>query len=155
MESTNPEENQIDPEADLALLERARASLEVDLALDFGPWWYAPLAAAAVGTATLATQAGSRLALVVVVVVCLALAVHDRQRRPVRPRPSARSATLMLPFVLGAFVLIGLWGTAVSAIGYDDFVPGWALVGWLLTTVLLLGVRSVMKALRERRTLIR
>lgn len=61
----------------------------------------------------------------------------------------------MLPFVLGAFVLIGLWGTAVSAIGYDDFVPGWALVGWLLTTVLLLGVRSVMKALRERRTLIR
>jgi bacteriorhodopsin len=147
-----PDTGEVDPEADLALLERARSSLELDQALDPGPWWYGPLAAAAIATATLAAHQGATAVLGVAIVVCLLLALHDRQRRPVRPRPSARSATLVVPFVLGAFFLMALWGTAVEAIGYEDFVPWWALVGWLITTALLLGVRAILAVLRERRT---
>ncbi|NNE94628.1 MAG: hypothetical protein HKN24_01210 [Acidimicrobiales bacterium] len=148
MENQNDE---LDPQADLALLERARASVEFDQALDFGPWWYAPLAAAAIAAATLFSQDGSSGMLGLVMIACLMLAAHDRHRRPVRPRPSARSAMLIVPFGLGTFVLIGLWGTAVSSIGYDDFVPGWALLGWILTTALFLGIRAILSLVRDRR----
>ncbi|NNE96311.1 MAG: hypothetical protein HKN24_09815 [Acidimicrobiales bacterium] len=145
------QKDELDPKADLALLERARWSLELDQALDPGPWWYAPLAAAAIAAATLFSRNGSTGMLGLVMIASLMLAAHDRYRRPVRPRPSMRSATLVVPIALGTFVLLGLWGTAVSTIGYDDFVPGWALLGWVLTTALLLGGRAIAGAVRDRR----
>ena len=53
-QSHRPETPSVDPAADLALLGRARRSVDVDQALDFGPAWYAPLLALMVAGLSLA-----------------------------------------------------------------------------------------------------
>lgn len=144
-----------DPAADLALLKRSKASVGIDQILDFGPWWYAPLFATGIGGMTLFNQpsAGdwSFAYAAVGLLSLLALGTHDFRRRKVRQRTSWRTFTLSIPIVLGAIVLIALWGTAVSTMGYERFVPGPALGAWVLTTGFLLAVRAALHRLRARR----
>lgn len=149
----------IDPAADLDLLDRAQSVVDVDQILDFGPWWYAPLLAALIGGLTLFGQDVGGIANVAAGVVGVAagiiVAIHDHRRRAVRLRGSARSAGLLAVIVVLFLVLIGSWGTAVSSLGYERFVPGYAVLAWLLTSMTLLGVRAGFHALRRRRPVLR
>lgn len=144
-----------DAAADLDLLSRAKASVHTDLILDFGPWWYAPLLATTVGGLTLFGQAmNTASSLVFGAVALLAggfMSVHDFRRRPVKSRPSMRGAGFLVAMVIVSWIVVGLWGTAVSSLGYERFMPGYALLGWALTTAFFLVVRSGLYAIRRRR----
>ena len=161
MESTNKGESgiQTDPAADLELLDRAQASVELDQVLDFGPWWYAPVLAAFVAATALFVQDTSSTASRIVWAVAFGagayVAWHDYRRRGVRSRPSTRAFAMRAPIALAAFALLMLWELTISTVGYGRFVPGYAVLGWLLTTVLLLGLRSGLHALRNRRVISR
>ena len=142
--------NAVDPAADLAMLERAKSSVDLNQILDFGPWWYAPLFATMISCVTLFSQpdagdwsfAYAALALT----TAATISIHDFRRRQVRMRPSRRSFMVMLPVVLGLFGILAAWGTAVSTIGYERFVPGYAFAGWLTTSGLLLALRALLNA---------
>ncbi len=150
MENTS---NAVDPAADLAMLDRAMSSVDLDQALDFGPWWYAPMISTMVASVTLFSQPGagdwSFVFAIVAIATGTAVSVHDYRRRKVRLRPGVASFKVLFPMVLGAFVLLAAWGTAVSSIGYDRFVPWYAMAGWALTTGLLLGLRAVLGVKRQ------
>lgn len=151
-------EADVDPASDLALLKRAKSSVALDQVLDFGPWWYAPLLATLIGGLTIfgndVSEGTNRIAGVVAVIAGALVAWHDYRRRPVRPKPSRRSAPLVAVVVVGLFVVMSLWGTAVSSTGFDRLFPGYAAVGWLLTTAVLLGVRSVLHVARKKRVIL-
>ena len=122
-----------DPAADLELLNQSKAVVELDHFLDFGPWWYAPMWATAVGGGTLAAQGlGNFLnvaGLLAFVVAATVVSVHDYRRRRVWPDSSARSLLLAIPVLLGIWFLVAAWGTAISTLGYEVFVPGYAAIG--------------------------
>ncbi len=158
--SHSSEPPELDPAADLDLLDRARSVVEVDQVLDFGPWWYAPLLATMIGGLTLfghdVTGFGTATAAGVVALLAGGiLAVHDYRRRSVRLRRSARGAGFLGLFVLVAWLIIGAWGTAVSSLGYERFVPGYAVLAWMLTTAALLGIRAGLQVIRSRRRALR
>lgn len=144
-----------DPTSDLALLERAKSSIEEDQILDFGPWWYAPLIATLIAGVTLwgqETDGGWNLVAGVVGLLSGgAVAIHDHRRRMVRPRKTVRGAALLAPVVVLTFATMAAWGTAVSTLGYDRFVPGYAVLGWVLTSLVLLGARTLLLTIRRRR----
>lgn len=136
--------------------------VDLDAALDFGPWWYAPLLATSIGGLTIFGRdvvdvtniAIGGLALVALAVV----AVHDHRRRKVRlpmGQGLGRSAVLHGLIVIVVLVLTGAWGTAISSVGYDRFVPFYAALGWALTTAVLLGIRVLFTVLRRRRRVLR
>ena len=155
--STTPDgwQRGVDAEADLALLSRARSSVVVDQTLDFGPWWYAPLLATLIGAATLMGESAAgrwNFAFAGAALLCGALvAGHDYGRRAVHARPSMRTAVVVAPIVIGIFGLLVGWGTALSTMGYDRFVPRWGLLFWAGTTCLLLLVRHLLHSVRRRR----
>lgn len=145
----------VDPAADLELLDRARKNAVVDDVLDFGAWWYAPMIATMVGGLTLYGRGGDdRWSLaygLAAVVATIVTVVHDYRRRKVRSRTTVTSIVYVVAVVLLLLLVTGLWGTAVSSVGYDDFVPGYAIVGWLLTTGFFLAVRAALTSFRRRR----
>ena len=148
-----------DPAADLELLNRSKSIAELDQMLDSGPWWYAPMFATVFGGWTLAAQGLSNslnvAGLLAGIVAVAVVSVHDYRRRRIWTDPSARSLLLVVPVVLVIWFLSAAWGSAVSTLGYEEFVPGYAVLAWLLTTVFLLGVRFVsLSALRRRGSLI-
>lgn len=152
------ESRKVDPAADLAVLRRAKESVDIGQVLDFGPAWYAPMVATMLAAITLFGQEfvgdWSFVYAAVGIGTGAIVSVHDFRRRKVRQRPSVRSAAATIPIVLGSFVVLAAWGTAVSSIGYERFMPGYAVVGWLVTTGLLLAVRSVLNGLSSRRSAI-
>lgn len=141
--------------ADLATLDRAKTSVDIDQVLDFGPTWYAPFFATMIAAVTLFSQPGagdwSFVYATVGIVTGTTISVHDFRRRKVRQRPSVRSFVTTVPLILGSFVVLAAWGTAVSSIGYERLVPGYAIAGWLVTTSLLLAMRAALNAVRVRR----
>lgn len=147
----------IDAAADLELLDRAKSVVHVDQFLDFGPWWYAPLLATTVGGVVLFGQAFTNffwngvVGVVAVAAGCV-VSVHDYRRRTVRSRRSTRGVAFVGLIVLLCWLIIAAWGTAISSLGYERFVPGYAAVGWVLTSLVLLGVRVVLLAIRRQRT---
>ena len=140
----------VDPAADLAMLDRAKSSVDLNPILDFGPWWYAPLFATMLAGLTLFSQpeAGdwSFAYAFVGIATAIALPVHDFRRRKVRSRRSGHSFMIGFPIAMGAFAVVATWGAAVSAIGYERFVPGYAIIGWLITTGLMLVLRALLYA---------
>lgn len=144
----------IDAAADLDLLNRSKAVIDLDQFLDFGPWWYAPFLATMIGGLTRFGQAfsgvGNIFALVIAAAAGGAVSLHDYRRRPVRARRTLRSFGYLLAIVVISWIIIGAWGTAASSMGYESFFPGWAAVAWLLTTAVLLATRSLLLVLRKR-----
>ncbi|MEM9654085.1 MAG: hypothetical protein AAGA65_18470, partial [Actinomycetota bacterium] len=132
----------VDPQADLDLLERARAAVDLDHALDFGPWWYAPLLATCLGAASLANQDfGNGTGLVFIAVGAMTgvvLMAHDFGRRKSCPRFSVRAAAITLVAAAVVLGIMALWGAAVSAVGTDGFLPVYAAVGWVFSTAVFL-----------------
>lgn len=147
-----------DPEADLELLERSRSSVAINDVLDFGPWWYAPLLATCVGGLTLFGQEfGAAINIFYGVAGFGAgtiMAVHDYRRRTVRPKFSGKAFGLLAAIFAVTWVTIGLWGSALSSIGYDDFVPLPALAAWALTTAGFLAIRHVCNSVIKPRPVI-
>lgn len=145
-----------DPKADLELLERSKSSVAVNDVLDFGPWWYAPLLATCVGGLTLFGAAFGAPANIAFGIAGFGaggiMAVHDYRRRTVRPKFSRHAFGLLAGIFAIAWVTLGLWGTALSSIGYDDFVPFPAVAAWTLTTVMFLAVRQLCQSILQRRT---
>ena len=88
---------------------------------------------------------------VLAVAAAATVGIHGRQRRKVRPSFSRRGGLFVIGMVVVAWVVIGLWGTAVSSIGYGELLWGWAIVGWLVTSAFFLLVRSGLQAMRQRR----
>ena len=156
----------VDPEADLDLLHRAKASVSLEYLCDFGPWWYAPLLASCIATGTLFVQdrivqdtitSMSWAYGAVGVAAWLAMRRHDASRRKIQPKwsaPTGRSGWLAAGVIVSAWVVVALWGSAVSTLGYDRFVPFYAALGWVLTTALLLGIRAGSAWLRSRRSVL-
>lgn len=151
-------ESDFDPKADLELLNRAKSSVDIDHVLDFGPWWYAPLIASCLAGATLFGQDFTTSTSFVLggigVLSGLVVMSHDFGRRTVRPKFSVRSSAMLAAIVLVVFVILGLWGTAVSSIGADRFLPWYAIGGWLLTAALFLAIRTASYWFRNRRTVL-
>ena len=149
-------ESDFDPKSDLELLNRARSAVDVDHVLDFGPWWYAPLLTNCLAGATLfGRELGTTTSFIlggIGLLSGLIVAGHDFGRRTIRPKFSLRSTAMLAIVVLIMFVIIGLWGTAVSSVGVEHFLPWYAIGGWLLTTALFLGIRALSHWLRSRRT---
>lgn len=149
----------VDAEADLALLDRAKRSVAVDQFMDFGPWWYGPLFATMFAGLTLFQAAVGFAQSLMFGAAGLGsatfIAFHDYRRRGVRWPVTHRSIGSLVGVALGVvvtFVVIGLWGTAVSTIGYADFVPWYLMAGWLLTTAFYLGARAFLGRLRAAKT---
>lgn len=147
----------VDPATDLELLDRAQHLIEVDQILDFGPWWYAPLLATLIGGLSLfgqdTTDATNVAAGVVAIGAAVVMSIHDHRRRGVRHRSSVTGkgiATVGLSVFIG-LAFVASWGTAVSTLGYDRFFPGYAALGWVLTTLALLGIRAWAQTIRRRR----
>ena len=138
------------------LLDRAKSVVELDSFLDFGPWWYAPLLATTIGSLSLWSHdlwslAGLTLG-ATTITTAVVVSVHDYRRRLVQANTkSARGAIYLAAIVILVWVIIALWGTAISAIGYDRFVPTFAAVGWVLTCLALLGLRAALISIRQRR----
>ncbi|MEL7158973.1 MAG: hypothetical protein AAFN30_20600 [Actinomycetota bacterium] len=142
------------PSDDLALLERAASVVNTDQYLDFGPWWYAPMLATSIGGLSLFGPAvdGDWKAVTALVAVGAGavVSVHDYRRRTVRLRPSIRGAVYVTGMVVLIWMLVATWGTALSALGWERFVPGYAIAAWVLTSLLLLGVRATLLRARRR-----
>lgn len=146
--------------ADLRLLERAKSAVQFDEVLDLGPRWYAPMLATMVGGLSLFGQGFSSSfwnAIVGISAVAAGgvMSVHDYRRRTVRSRPSIRGAVAVAVIVLICWAVVAAWGTAISSIGFERFVPTFAIVGWVLTTVFFLAVRAGLNAVRARRAPLR
>jgi hypothetical protein len=127
-----------------------------DQLLDFGPWWYAPLIATMLGGATLFTQNPGNLfwhgiAGIVAAVAGVITSAHDSRRRATRTGPSTQGMFYLGLIVVMCWVFLAAWGTAVSTLGEARFVPGYAALAWAVTTLALLGVRSVLSNVRRRR----
>lgn len=162
METTpqrQPEETppDIDPTADLELLKRA-SSVGINHSLDFGPWWMAVALATCIACLTLFGQEmRSTVGIAAAVVgfgVGIATIAYDLRRRRVRPKASAGGAASMAVIVLVTYVVAGLWGSAISRLGVDRFLPGYFLLGWALTAAFFLGVRAVSYAILARRQIL-
>ena len=147
----------VDPAADLELLNRARLLVDDDQFLDFGPAWYAPALATVVAGLSLFGRAFDDYWNIAAGLAALgagaAVSLHDYRRRAVRQRASKRGAVFVGLIVLTCWAIAAAWGTATSTIGYDRFVPGFAVLGWLLTTALLLVIRAGLSNIRTRKRL--
>jgi len=156
METTSNAGGSFDPQADLDLLDRAKSTVHINNTLDFGPWWYAPLLATCVSGLTLfghaATTLSSILYLVAGSLAGAIMGIHDYRRRTVRPKFSMQGAGLIVGIFIITWAMISLWSVAVYSVGYDRFMPGYAILGWLLTTVAFLVIRQASYALLARRT---
>ena len=148
-----------DPAEDLELLERARSLVDVDQLLDFGPWWYAPLLATMIGGLTLfghdIDDLGNVAAGVAAVAAAAVVAIHDYRRRKVRLRRSARGLAFLGLITALCWLLIAAWGTALSSLGYDRFVPGYAFLAWTLTSIALLVIRNGSQMIRRHQPTLR
>lgn len=149
----------VNPAADLDLLERARSTVPIDEFLDFGPWWYAPLLATLIGGLSLfgadVDNGWSIAAGVVAVAAGGVVAVHDHRRRTVRSRPSKRGVGFLALTLLIMWVIIAAWGTAQSSLGIERFVPVYAALAWVLTSLVLLAIQQALLAIRRRRAPLR
>ena len=158
MESTSPPPptpNVVDPAADLATLKKASVNVGLEPLLNFGPAWYAPTFATVVACTTLAGRADSDTMnvayLAVGVLACIPSIVHYYREHPVQSKFDLISFVAMLPVLFVTLVVVLAWGISLSTIGYEDFVPVWAIVGWLATTALFLGIRHGLSIIRDRR----
>lgn len=162
MESTStpqpsqpPPPRRVDAAADLKLLSRAKSEVEIDQFLDFGPWWYAPGLATVIAGGTLFAESLNNNWNVVMGLAALgagtAVIIHDYRRRGVRVQRSSRSFKLSAVVVVLMYLIVGLWGTAISSVGYERFVPGYAVLGWVITSLFFLGIRQVLMEVRRRR----
>lgn len=161
MASTSTDESgfspnrQVDAASDLELLNRAKSVAELDQFLDFGPWWYAPLFATMIGGFTMFAQANSFISSAVMGAAALTAAgfssIHDYRRRTVRTRTSQRSFWYAFLMVVTIFGITAAWGTATSWLGYERFFPGYAALGWVLTSLTFLGIRAALSVFRRQR----
>lgn len=154
-ESDSPALGPVDAAADLELLDRAKSRVDIDQFLDFGPWWYAPLLATVLGGFSLFGQDFSNLWNILFAVAGLAagcaVSIHDFRRRAVRLRPTRRSAAFVVFIVVISWMMVAAWGTAISSLGYERFVPGYAALAWGLTSAAFLGIRAALMAIRRQR----
>lgn len=163
-QGTQSEESElVDPLAHLALLKRSRSAAEYEDFLNFGPWWYAPSLATIIGGMTLwlaepveigfgLFESPTRIVyLLAALMSTLAVCVHWFRNRELKSKPTKNSFVLGCVAVLVTWVIIAAWGTAVSTIGYEDFVVVWAAVAWAITTTFFLVVRSGLDRIRSNR----
>ncbi len=154
MESSPSDISPVDAANDLAILEQARSSVALNPVLDFGPLWYAPaFAATAMGISLAGRVDGavtSAVFLAIGVIAAIAVSFHGIRNLGVLPRTTAKSVLAFVPMLITMWFVFAAWGTAVSTIGEDDFVPFWAALGWVLTTAFFVVVRQVVTAIRDR-----
>ncbi len=159
----------VDPLSHLALLKRSKSAPEYEELLNFGPAWYAPLVATAIGASALfaadigasTTQvssdpvvfetSGHPAYLVAIVVSLVFLGAHYYRNRVVRPKATKTSVALMLVAIAVVIAIAAVWHTAVVVIGYDDFVIGGAVLAWALTTGFFLALRAGLDRVRLSR----
>lgn len=161
MESTHADGDEpstpqtFDPAADLTLLERTRSDIEVDTALDFGPRWYAVAIAVVIGSLMLARSASTGTSQATFwalhAAALVTIAVHDHRRRSVRSWPTRRSLALFAIPLAVCGALFVAWGLVISWVGYDRFVPAWALVSFAVTAIVLAALRAALVTVRRRR----
>lgn len=152
--------DRVDPQGDLAILERARTATTMEPILTFGPWWYAPAIAGCLAGVTATAYAGpardSAIVSTIVYVAAVALVFHDVRRQRVKPRLSGR--LLVANLIRFGFVLALLTGWMVVQSLLD--VDGWTAwaslgVGWVIVTGVLLGIRSALVRRRSGLTVAR
>ena len=83
-----------------------------------------------------------------------AVIVHHFRTRVVKPKPSATGALLTLLTVFPTLAILGLWGSAASAVGIENFAPCYAASMWISTTAFLLAVVAIFGKIRGRRGLV-
>ncbi len=147
----------MDAAASLQVLQRATNSVgEVD-GLTFGPRWYAPVMAmcplgfSVFGASDPAGWAKAALFFLGVIVAPAVVSLHEYRHRGARPKLSDRSL-LALVWMIPTFILLQVaWEIAITTIGSDNFFPQWTIVGWVLSTLVLLGVRAGVNRVRTAR----
>ena len=147
--------NYFDPHSDMTLLKRAKNSVAIDYFLNPGPWWYAPATATLMGGVTIwghnVSRPGNLLAAAAGLLAAAAVIVHHFRTRVVKPKPSATGALLTLLTVFPTLAILGLWGSAASAAGIENFAPWYAGAMWIATTAFLLAVGAIFRSIRRRR----
>ena len=147
--------NQFDPHSDIALLKRTKSAVAIDDFLNPGPWWYAPATATLMGGVTIwghnVSAPGNLLAAAAGLLAAATVVVHHFRTRTVKPKPSTTGALLTLLTVFPTLVILGLWGSAASAVGVDNFAPWYAGLMWIATTAFLLVVGAIFGSIRRRR----
>ncbi len=159
----------VDPLSHLALLNRSKSAAEYEEFLNFGPAWYAPLFATAIGASALFTAdvgasaeqvsadpvvfetSGHPAYLIAVVMSLVVLGVHYYRNRLVKPKTTKMSVALTLVAIAVLIAVAAVWNTAVAVIGYDDFVIGGAALAWVLTTGFFLALRAGLDRVRLSR----
>jgi len=145
----------LDPVADLALLDQVKRNVERHDLMNFGPWWYAPVLATMAASLTLFNRGAEfawEIAYLVVAAGMLVLSVgHHYLRRNVRTRFSREGFGAMLVVAALCWLVTVAWGVAVSTLGYDAFVPGYAILAWFLTVGYFLAIRQVLLRVSARR----
>jgi len=152
--TSSPESSGSDPMDDLAILDRARWSVEASPFFDFGPWWYAPALATTLGSLALYGHSsevdgpgfwlylfGAGLA--------IACAIHDFYRRKLRPKVSMRSIAWNAATFFVVVPVYAIWAYTAKAKGSAG-LPAWAILYWIATTAFFLAVRSLLSTYRKR-----
>lgn len=114
--------------------------------VDPGPRWYAPLAAAGIAALTLVngdTEARGLTVWLGVLALSLGVILFDAKRQSINFGPLGKNKLVLVGLVALFVLAIAVWSASVETVGYDDFVPLWVVVGWAITTAILLGLREV------------
>lgn len=153
----------VDPLSHLALLERSKTAPGSESFFNFGPWWYAPLCANVIAGLSLwggvvdttLGQAGVVVvrpaAIVVALVSAAVLAVHGLRNEQVKAKPTLAGFVFTIAAVIVIMAVLGIWGTAISAIGWGQVNAIHVFVGWALTTAFFLALRKGLHHVRDNR----
>lgn len=115
--------------------------------VDPGPWWYTTLFAAGLAAVTLVnndTDADDLTIWLGVLALSLGITLFDARRRTINFGPTFKNKFVIAGVIVLFILTVATWSVTVETIGYDEFVPGWLFVGWLLTNAALLGLRSLV-----------
>ena len=153
----------VDPLSHLELLGRSKIAPGSESFFNFGPWWYALLCANVIAGLSLwggvvDTTLGAAGAIVVrpaAIVVALVsaaiLAVHGLRNERVKAKPTMTGFVLTIVAVIVIMAVLGIWGAAISAIGWDQVTAFEVVLGWALTTAFFLGLRKGLHRVRDSR----
>ncbi len=138
----------------LRILDEAQGIVGRDQAYDLGPAWYAPVLATGLGGVMMFGVGNDRpmnfvlggIGVICLVIVC----AHDHGRRKACPRFNRHMLVVSLGSMIVAVSILGLWGWALSSVGFERFFPTWFALGWLATTGFLLLIGKAVNRLVAR-----
>lgn len=123
------------------------AELKSTPSVDPGPWWYALTSAAGIAAVTLVntdTEADNLTTWIGVLALSLGITLFDARRQTINFGSAGKNKFVIVGAIALFILTIAIWSATAETIGYEDFVPGWMIVGWLITSAMLLGLRSLL-----------